>query len=300
MKSTFSNVLLVIALITGISFNVHAQRIQKGAGSDEMKNLKEGTTYVQKTEDADFNKKLEEAMKAHWTINKFEMIELGSVESHLGNDKNYILTTLSGSTIGTVGGGFVKLALFCGDKKKLKSYTTLDFIIWIPIVAVEQKDFGDCAEYTINSMNAALNLMVTKNLEGREKKVQELTDRETNAGAKKLKGKTLLIDESWVDAKRTGNCIDKKGIAAYTMKHKEMARQDISDLLKKRDGKYCQLYYNIFAVGSTYRKEIYIIDFETQQILFAKVLGCASAWSGMGPKDFKAIEDAINGKVDGD
>jgi len=285
--------------ITGVSLS-SAQRIQKGAGTDELKNLKAGTTYVQKTEDASFNLALEEAMKKYWTVNKFEMIDPGTVDTHLGNDKNYILTTLSGSTIGTVGGGWVKLAVFCGDKKKLKSYTTDDFIIWIPIVAYEAKEFGSCAGYAVNSLNAALDIISTKNIEGKQKKVQELTDRETNAGAVKLKGKTLLINSGWIDHSRSGQCIDSKGVSAYTMKHKEMSTEEIASLFKNKDKGYCQLYYNIFAVGSVYRKEIYVIDFETQKILFAKVLGCASAWSGMGPKDFKAIQDAINGKLEED
>ena len=298
MKHCCKSTLIAFTLLIACISISTAQRIQKGAGSDEMKNLRIGTTYVQKTEDASFNKALEEAMKKYWTVNKFEMIEPGTADAHLGNDKNFILTTLSGSTIGTVGGGAVKLAVFCGDRKKLKSYTTLDFIIWIPIVAYEAKEFGSCAGYAVNSLNAALDLISANNIEGKEKKVQEQTDRETNKGAVKLKGKTLLINSAWIDHSRSGQCIDSKGVSAYTMKHKEMESGEIAALLKNKDKDYCQLYYNIFAVGSVYRKEIYVIDFETDKILFAKVLGCASAWSGMGPKDFKAIQDAINGKVE--
>jgi hypothetical protein len=270
--------LLALSFLSLFTFSLSAQKVQFGADTEEMINLKAGTLYVMAP--AEYTDKLKVALTKYWKQCKFEFLT-GDLESHLNTPSNYFLNVTS-----------KEFGVFCGNKKRLTSYTVIDYLVLMDLPFDGDVSF----DYIVNSINSAIDLVMSRQITGGISKMQAKAGEAITEAAPKLKGKTLLIIDKFVDKTRTSECILSKGIDACSMDHKVVTEEEAKKLMSAGDKKYCLLSFKIYSNGKTFMKMAYVYDFESRKAVYAFHHTSATLYSGFGPKDFARITDAMEGK----
>lgn len=247
----------------------------------EYKSFKEGTTYFVKSNDAKYNKIVNDILIKYWKVNKFKMISSNEIENLKGDSSFFVdqveySFSRNGGTTGALNMayGVPKLAMF----KEYKKNTPKGVLSLVQLEKISPLEMLFAIQLLQSQINFVFELNTKKDLD-----IKDLLDEVNERKRKRIQSKTLYLTRGAVKSEIDNEAGLKK---VYNYKFIFTTTENIEKAIEDQNDDV--VYSKVINYKNL--KFVLFINANNSELLYGRVMTGFNQQE-IGPKFFKDINE---------